>query len=124
MAFRLILLLFIFLLGCAKNPSPQTLEWYNSQTQRWVDAVVRSCDATHDNFVKGISPVDCLADFPIDLHMSFPTKEFLGTHREGVVEYLSHWCSAVSARTGGAASIQIYLREEGVRQTLPCPRKS
>src|SRR5574338_188669 len=118
-----LVVLLVVLAGCASpKPSKQTEEWYNSETQRWVDAIISSCDATHTNFEKRISPVDCFVDFPVDLQMSFPSRPFLAAHEKGVTEYITSWCRAVQARTGNSPKFVIYLRQEKVRMDQECSR--
>lgn len=119
----LLVTLLVTLVGCASTqPSSQTEQWYNNETQRWVNAIITSCDATHTNFGKGVSPVDCFVDFPVDLHMSFPSRPFLAAHEKGVTEYITSWCRAVQARTGDSPKFVIYLRQEKVRMDQECSR--
>lgn len=119
----LVVTLLVVLAGCASPPpSAKTEAWYNNETQRWVDAIIKSCDATHTNFEKGISPVDCFVDFPIDLQMSFPSRPFLASHEKGVTEYLTSWCRAVQARTGASPKFVIFLRQEKIRMDQECSR--
>lgn len=114
----LILICLAGLVGCASpGPRMSAEEWFDQESQRWVDAVVRSCEATHQNYVTGKSPVDCASFHPEQLRMSFPSREFFVANEQGIGEYLSAWCVAVANRYGEMPTVQIHLREEGASPT-------
>lgn len=121
---RIILLLSIIaLVGCANTaPRQSPEEWLNQHSQARIDAVKESCNGTHQNYVTGISSVDCDIRFPSHLKMSFPNRTLYIEHEVGVGEFLSMWCTSVSNRTGKLPGIQLEIREEGKLFGVPCKR--
>lgn len=110
----LILICLTGLVGCTSSGLRMSAEeWFNMESQRWVDAVVRSCEATHQNHADGKSLVDCASSHPEQLRMSFPSREFFVQNEQGIGEYLSAWCVAVANRYGQKdVLVEIYLRED------------
>lgn len=119
----LVLIPLLILVGCASpQPRMSAEEWFDQEAQRWVDAVSQSCEATHQNYITGKSPVDCGSLPPQKLRMSFPNKPFFVRHELGIGEYLHAWCVAVMNRHGNNPAVEIVLREERRRHGLPCNR--
>lgn len=118
------LFLITVLVGCATPmPSAETMEWYDTRTQAWVDSVKSSCDATHDNFMSGASPVDCSYSGDRTLAMSFPNRAFFDLHAGGVGEYLQNWCASISARHGFKPTFALTMRKEGRTYGIPCTKQ-
>lgn len=119
----LALLPLITLLGCATAPSPETSDWYDAQTKKWVDSIVSSCQATHVNFVEKRSPVDCQVQVPTNLMMSFPSLAFYRENQTGIAEFIQGWCGSVGARYGKKPFYTYTFREQKglVRGTCKAP---
>ncbi|MBD3261599.1 MAG: hypothetical protein GF334_07960 [Candidatus Altiarchaeales archaeon] len=120
MSVRLLLSLsLLFLVGCASVPQRMPAE----EAVQVLDALNRvrtSCRATHLNFQKGISPVDCRWSERSDLLMSFPNKELFLENQEGVSDFISSWCQTHHLAVGRHPMIQFVIREEGFSRGLKC----
>jgi len=117
----ILVLLLLLGTGCiSTQPRMTAEEWFNQESQRWVNAVSKSCEATHQNYLSGHSPVDCSSKVPGKLRMDFPDKDFFLTNEVGVAEYLNAWCVAVMNRHGNNPTVEIHLREENVVHGIPC----
>lgn len=122
MFFRSLLSLpLLFLVGCASLPQRMPSE----QAVQVLDALNRvrtSCQATHENFQDGASPVDCRWGEKNNLVMSFPDKELFLEHQTGVSHFVQAWCQTHHLATGKHPSLQFIIREEGFNRGLKCEK--
>jgi hypothetical protein len=110
----------IVFLGCATTPSPETIEWLDTQTKRWVDTIVSSCEATHLNYQEKRSSVDCQAQVPTNLTMSFPSTTFYKENQAGIADLIHGWCGSISARFDKEPFYTFTFREEKIMMGTPC----
>lgn len=118
---RCLLPLLFLALGCA-HPGPSAEEWFNEQAAQWVEQVQNSCEATHWNFAKSRSPIDCRYNGQLDLQMNFPNMALFEQNNQGLTEFVGAWCVAVGNHTGDLPQVQLLFREEGKGFSLSCDR--